>query len=57
MKKTMAYMLSAVLLLGNLIAKYANVLEITEPPDTGQVIPFAPKKSTHDIPIENDKAA
>jgi len=44
-------------LLGNLIAKYANVLEITEPPDTGQVIPFAPKKSTHDIPIENDKAA
>ena len=44
-------------LLGNLITKYANVLEITEPPDTGQVIPFAPKKSTHDIPIENDKAA
>ena len=44
-------------LLGNLIAKYANVLEITKPPDTGQVIPFAPKKSTHDIPIENDKAA
>lgn len=44
-------------LLGNLIAKYANVLEIAEPPDIGQVIPFAPKKSTHDIPIENDKAA
>lgn len=44
-------------LLGNLISKYANVLEITEPPDIGQVIPFAPKKSTHDIPIENDKAA
>ena len=44
-------------LLGNLIAKYANVLEITEPVDTGQVIPFSPKKSMHDIPIENDKAA
>ena len=44
-------------LLGNLITKYANVLEITEPPDTGQAIPFAPKKSTHDIAIENDKAA
>lgn len=44
-------------LLGNLIAKYANVLEITKPPDTGQVIPFAQRKSVHDISIENDKAA
>ena len=44
-------------LLGNLIAKYANVLDDAEPPDTGQVIPFAQRKSTHDIPIENDKAA
>lgn len=44
-------------LLGNLITKYANVMEITEPSDTGQVIPFAQRKSAHDIPIENDKAA
>lgn len=44
-------------LLGNLIAKYANVLEITEPPHTGQVIPFTQRKSTYDIPIETDQAA
>ena len=44
-------------LLGNLIAKYTDVLENTKSPDTGQVIPFAPKKPGHDISVEIDIAA